>query len=100
MDYPTEQQLKDIEEWPTGQWADLIEFVKSIYWRKEMINWIGDDTIAVSTGGWSGNESIIGALKRNRVFWAMCWQQSRRGGHYIFDHIINYEDNDESSLSD
>ena len=38
---------------------------------------------SVSTGGWSGNESIIGAMKENTdylyTFIAFAW---RRGGHY------------------
>lgn len=40
--------------------------------------------IDVSTGGWSGNESIIEALQENRIFWAMSWVHSIRGGHYRF----------------
>jgi hypothetical protein len=37
-----------------------------------------------STGGWSGHEELIGHLKET-YFWMFCWEQSRRGGHYIFE---------------
>lgn len=39
----------------------------------------------VSTGGWSGNEELIGALMANRLFWMFSWVSSRRGGHYVFE---------------
>ena len=37
-----------------------------------------------STGGWSGHEELIEELKKT-WFWYFCWEQSRRGGHYIFE---------------
>lgn len=37
-----------------------------------------------STGGWSGHEELIEELKKT-WFWFFCWEQSRRGGHYIFE---------------
>ena len=37
------------------------------------------------TYGWSGIEDVIGALRRNYIFWSMYWQKSTRGGHYYFE---------------
>lgn len=37
-----------------------------------------------STGGWSGHEELIAELEQT-WFWVFCWEQSRRGGHYIFE---------------
>ena len=36
------------------------------------------------TGGWSGNEQIVGAMQKT-YFWVFYWQLSRRGGHYWFE---------------
>lgn len=46
----------------------------------------GDDIVVklyYSTGGWSGHEELISELEQT-WFWMFCWEQSRRGGHYIF----------------
>lgn len=39
--------------------------------------------VALATGGWSGNECLIGALERNLVVWSFCWRLSAIGGLYI-----------------
>lgn len=39
----------------------------------------------VSTGGWSGHEDLIDALRQARGFWALCFWSERRGGHYVFE---------------
>lgn len=39
--------------------------------------------VYMATGGWSGNESIIGHLERS-FFWFAYWESSRRGGAYTF----------------
>jgi hypothetical protein len=44
-----------------------------------------EEYIRFATGGWSGNESIIGALRKNFMVQAMCWQMSARGGLFIYE---------------
>ena len=41
-------------------------------------------TLELHTGGWSGNESILYALKRNRIFKAIFFYKHITGGHYWF----------------
>lgn len=82
--YPTEEALKRVADWPHTDMRGLIEFVRGIWnWPQFMTE--EGDKLHMSTGGWSGNEDLIRAMHANGVFWAICWEQSRRGGHYIFD---------------
>jgi hypothetical protein len=88
--YPTDEALEEIKNWHYDKgWISLMEFVKSIWWASD---WgfrveenVGKLTYYLSTGGWSGNESIVQAMQRNYLFWSLTWIQSRRGGHYIFE---------------
>jgi hypothetical protein len=98
--YPTENELDRIKHWdvikdPFG----LIDFLESIWhwpdWgiRKEE----GESEHSnkrclkfhLSTGGWSGNESIIQVLQETS-FWYMFWVSSQRGGHYEFEIPKNW----------
>jgi hypothetical protein len=83
--YPTEDELKKIEVWP-NDYPILMEFIhyrweyaNCGYWRKT------GKKYWLSTGGRPGNEDIIQAMEKNFMFWNLCWVQSRRGGHYIFE---------------
>jgi len=95
--YPDDSELQTIREWPLKARADfaaLLAFVRERwsypeYWHEEDAV---DDVMGkpvtryeISTGGWSGNEDLLGALQDNRLLWMVCWVQSRRGGHYIFE---------------
>ena len=82
--YPTEEALKRIAEWPHTDWSGLLEFTQPL-WNYPDRWWTVGDVLHLSTGGWSGNEDIIRAMQKNRIFWSMCWLSSRRGGWYEFD---------------
>ena len=92
--YPTEEALQKIRDWPPPQdwrnndhWRAIFEFVKALWWAPDW-GWHedvrGQHAYVISTAGWSGNESLITAMLANQTLRMMCWQQSRRGGHYVF----------------
>ena len=97
--YPTPEELESIRTWPsiyksTGHKAHhgLMEFIEERwrwadagYWTWTIDTMKGIESFSISTGGWSGNEDIIQAMERNIMFWATCWQSSKRGGHYEFE---------------
>lgn len=93
--YPTEATLKKIANFDPRK-DDVYKFVEYLCenwvngyppkWDKEK------GTLQLSTGGWSGCESVIGALEhggKDKIpwFWTMYWCQSRAGGHYWFRNI-------------
>lgn len=92
--YPTEDALYIVEHW-VGDAPSWLRLVKSLWNYAEMTwdlqqgeadgNNQAKQEVQVSTFGWSGNESLIGAMERNFILWSMHWVQSRRGGHYIFE---------------
>lgn len=108
QEYPTDEELKRIEEWDI--WYDLQGFVQYVtqLWKYDDYITLKDGYVGkryagespareewerranqhklwhVSTAGWSGNESIIGAMQKNYQFWWLCWHSTTRGGHYIF----------------
>jgi hypothetical protein len=91
--YPTDETLERIAAWKfttRGELHALIDHIRDI-WAYADAGYFGvteehgePPTWKLSTAGWSGNESVIEALQRNTLFWLVCWQSSRRGGHYEF----------------
>lgn len=85
--YPTEEALERIRTWPATDLRGMMAFVRELwaypeYWHESERD--GKTVIAMSTAGRSGNESLIEAMQENRIFWLICWQSHRRGGHYEF----------------
>lgn len=87
--YPDEASLKEIEKWDILKQGvqgllDLVE--ENTYTPDWSFSVTGKRVLRFQyhTGGWSGNEDVIDALRRNILFWPMFWQKSERGGHYYF----------------
>ena len=91
--YPTEETERLIRQFE-GDGRELLAAVREIwqhptYWDEED----GKDECLerpvrryhVSTAGWSGNETLIEALRDHWIFWMRFWVQERVGGHYIFE---------------
>jgi hypothetical protein len=113
--YPTEAALDIIELW---HWSDAEGWFKFIHglWHLRSWGWTEHEELhewhdrlrqyqdrrvrryEISTAGWSGNESIIGAMQRNEMMWHLNWVQSRRGGHYIFE-LREFNDDDQEEAS-
>ena len=102
--YPTDAALEIVRLWHWSDTKGWFEFVKSIWfdfvkskWHLNAWGWseglephdyLNNPEVYryhISTGGWSGNESIIAAMQENDMLWSLTWVQGRRGGHYIFE---------------
>ena len=85
-DYPDDEEIHRIKDWPLEDVMGLIYYTMDLWhWRDMARLSHGDPAILeLHTCGWSGNEEIIDALM-GTMFWMMCWESSRRGGHYYFE---------------
>jgi hypothetical protein len=81
--YPTEETLDRLKNWDYKDIPGLFDFITSLWIYENYWNYENDE-LHISTGGWSGHEELIAALKENSMVWILSWVQSRRGGHYIF----------------
>ena len=85
MDYPTDEQLQKIKEWPADDLPGIMAYVQPLWSFGDCGYWSQERNIYyLSTAGWSGNEDIVGAMQENHIWWFMFWRQSKCGGHYIF----------------
>jgi hypothetical protein len=94
--YPTEEELQLIEKWDYKDVFGLFEYLKGKWaysdwgykekWGKDKY---GKPVLKVElhTAGWSGNESLIESLLKNRTITMFWYSQWNRGGHYYFDIV-------------
>ncbi len=87
--YSDETSLEKIKTWDVLKdgvegLLDLVE--ENTNWVDRQIHRSGKYVIRFEyhTGGWSGNEDVIAALRQNFLFWSLAWEKSTRGGHYYF----------------
>jgi hypothetical protein len=96
--YPTDDTLAAIEAWKPEQgvaaWLDFAaacwhwpEFVSRELRPEEalIVQAEADNRyLRLATGGWSGNESVIGAMRANRLLSAFTWRLTACGGLHIY----------------
>jgi hypothetical protein len=89
--YPTEETLEEIESFQIHRHEDardLLDQIQPLWIWDGYFDYRGiidgEHCYRIHTGGWSGHEDIIEALKGNLMFWMLAWEESRRGGHYQF----------------
>lgn len=95
--YPTEELLRWIEGYDHRETSleEMAEILEHCWW---MPDWgyrfakprNGRRTLELHTGGWSGNEDVIRAL-RGTLFWAFCFKKHHARGHYWFSVPVNKE---------
>ena len=86
LGYPTKKELKRIKDWPVVMDIEgFLKFIEDLWHYPDRFVLTGKriKKLYLSTGGWSGNESIIRAMQEN-IFWMIAWQKSVRGGHHWF----------------
>ena len=87
--YPSEEALEMIRRWDLRRgFKGLVELVQKL-WRYpdylKLYERRNSYWLRLATGGWSGNESIVGALEENVVFYGFCWVMSARGGLHVYE---------------
>lgn len=100
--YPTEEALMKTEVCNCTTDEDFVtffEFLESL-WHLKSWGWYSEEfnegerkglRYCLSTAGWSGNESLIGAFQRNEYLWCETWVCSRKGAHYEFEFYFEEE---------
>jgi hypothetical protein len=97
--YPTAETLETIERWPWRAADTCLDFVRAAWHWPEYVR---EDITAgeaevlhaeprgryvrFATGGWSGNESLIAALRHNQKIHFLCWRLTAFGGLHIYQY--------------
>jgi hypothetical protein len=97
--YPTEATLAAIETWSVRDVAGCLDYARAAWHWPDFAHEVltaheagvlraepGERYVRFATGGWSGNEEIITALRTNGLVWALTWRLSTCGGLHIFEY--------------
>lgn len=78
--YPTEETELAIKAWDVRDAPGWMAYIREAWNHHYGRMWEESGMLKMATGGWSGNESIIHAMRENHVLWALLWESSHRGG--------------------
>jgi hypothetical protein len=86
-DEPSDETLERIRKWDKN-WPALIAFMREAWSDYGLVREIvpappEPRRWEFITGGWSGNEEIIGAFYGNFLAQAVLWESAHRGGKHV-----------------
>lgn len=84
--YPTEAALRKLARWPAKDINGALDFARALWHWPAYARKRGRRYTFI-TGGWSGNESVIAALEKNTILFALCWVMSKRGGLHVYEAV-------------
>mgnify|MGYP001164518289 FL=1 len=88
--YPDEKVLEKIVAWDGKNSQEMLELIDQA-WNHDYGDMTiesittGVDRVELITGGWSGNEEVMYAISKNRLFNGLYWQKSERGGKHVYE---------------
>jgi len=93
--YPTEQDIETIQHLDAHKFRPGAEIILELFeasgcgsGKFEGPDKMGNFSLTLHTGGWSGCEDMIAALENadpaESLWWMMYWHSTTRGGHYVF----------------
>lgn len=87
--YPTEETLERIKSWDVKDFVGLADFLCEAWWYPNRAflstSKDGRPMLHLSTGGWSGNEDMLGHLPK---LWDLFYFHTHtRGGHYVYEGL-------------
>lgn len=83
-EYPLQEDLDTLSSWPMARAGEWLGLACRMWWMGDSLIHRTQRRLYLSTGGWSGNEDIAGAMMGS-FLWAIVWVSSRRGGHHVLD---------------
>lgn len=93
-DYPTEELLEYLLTYDVidDGYTELLDILEKGFERYGSYSFDEETRILrLATGGWSGCEDIINTLRRNSIFYALCWQKSERGGLHVYKLMVFFD---------
>lgn len=83
--YPTSEALLEVARYDVIKQGihGYLKLIKSLWYYPDRFI-LKKDELYLSTGGWSGNESVIESMRQN-FFFFIAHTKWQRGGHYWFD---------------
>ena len=82
-DYPTDEELEKIRQWPMEAANDLPPYVASVWCYPESAQETSAGLWVFATGGWSGNEEILAAMRDSMAWYLLHWQHLYVAGGLI-----------------